>query len=94
MLPVLFASCSDDNEEPDEYENWEVRNDAYFNHIRQLAQDSIRQAKNAYGDRWRDYSNWMAFLSYSLDSTIVNESTDSIYVQVLQRGRGPGCPLS
>ena len=94
MLPVLFASCSDDNEEPDEYENWEVRNDAYFNHIRQLAQDSIRQAKNAHGDRWRDYSNWMAFLSYSLDSTIVNESTDSIYVQVLKRGSGPGCPLS
>ncbi len=97
-LPILLltlASCrNDDGDGTNEYHDWEIRNTEYFNNIRALALDSIRQSKNAYGNEWESHCNWRAFLSYSMDSTITNESTDSIYVQILHHGTGAGCPLS
>lgn len=91
-----LTSCSDDNnsDSDNEYSNWEVRNDAYFETIREAALDTMRMAKNQYGNGWPTMCNWRAYLSYSLDSTMTNKSTDSVYVQILQCGTGSGCPLS
>ena len=101
VLLMLFCftgavtSCSEDSSDDDnEYENWQERNDAYFASIRANALDSIRQAKTLYGNSWTDHCNWRTYLSYSLDSTIANNSTDSIYVEILRKGTGSGCPLS
>lgn len=91
---VLMSSCKDDDGDEEEYANWQSRNDAYFGSIRTLALDSIRQAKTRYGNSWTAHCNWRSYLCYSLDSTITNKSTDSIYVEIIRRGNGAGCPLS
>ena len=97
-FPILFlslSSCSNDNgNDTNEYYNWETRNTEFFSNIRSLALDSIYQAKTLYGTNWKKHCNWRTFLSYSMDSTITNEYTDSIYVQVIHAGTGMGCPLS
>ena len=90
---VLFTSCKNDDNDDSEYADWQPRNDAYFESIRTLALDSIRQAKSQYGIAWSSQCNWRTFLCYSLDSTVTNKSTDSIYVQIIRRGTGSGCPL-
>ncbi len=90
---LLFTSCKNDDEDNSEYANWQARNEAFFESIRTLALDSIRQAKNQYGIAWTSQCNWRTFLCYSLDSTITNKATDSIYVHIIKRGTGSGCPL-
>lgn len=93
LICGLFASCSDDEEsEDDEYYNWKGRNEAYFNEIRALALDSISQAKAEWGADWEDHCNWQRYLSYSYDSSVSSEPEDSVYVQILSRGDGDGCP--
>lgn len=89
----LLFSCSDDEEsEDDEYYNWKERNDAYFDNIRTLAIDSIIQAKRTYGTEWEDYCNWRSYLSYSYDPSYCSDPTDSVYINILERGTGKGCP--
>ncbi len=91
----MTSSCSNDSgDDNNEFENWQERNNAYFSSIRSNALDSIRQAKTLYGSNWTKHCNWRTYLSYSLDSTITNNSTDSIYVEIVNKGTGSGCPLS
>lgn len=90
----ITTSCKDDDGTVDEYANWQKRNDAYYASLRTLALDSIQQANKQYGNAWREHCNWRTFLCYSKDSTVKNEPTDSIYVQIIKKGTGSGCPLS
>ena len=89
----MLASCSDNDEEVSEYQDWKLRNDAYFASLRTSALDSIAAAKRLYGDDWQDHTSWRTYLSYSLDETVAHRATDSIYVQVLQKGTGSVSPL-
>ena len=93
-LPLLLSCQNDDDTDSSEYHDWQARNEAYFESIRSNALDSIRQAQTTYGNGWASHCNWKTFLNYSLDSTLTNKATDSIYVQVINKGTGSGCPLS
>ncbi|MEG1580422.1 MAG: FKBP-type peptidyl-prolyl cis-trans isomerase [Bacteroidaceae bacterium] len=88
-----FTSCSESEDTIQEYVNWKNRNDSYFGSIRTLAHDSIALAKKAHGNAWESECNWRAYLSYSLTEDVSNKQTDSIYVQIIKRGTGTGCPL-
>lgn len=93
----LLTSCSDsdDNGNANEFANWRERNDEYFLSVRTNALRQIAHAKSAYGDQWEDNTNWRAFLSYARSESATNNTAhDSVFVEVLQRGTGSGCPLA
>ena len=89
----LCMACSDDKEDESEYSDWKNRNEIYFDQIRAIAKDSINQVRRIYGSTWREHSPWRTFLSYSLDSTAMNTSMDSIYVRILKTGTGTTSPI-
>ena len=93
-MPLLTSCKDDESEENTEFSDWQARNDAYFASIRTTALQAIREAKNAYGNDWADHCNWRAYLCYSLDESVAGAATDSIFVEILERGTGSGCPLS
>ena len=82
------ASCSDEDGEVSEYENWQERNDSYLLSIRTLALDSMRIAKSRYGNNWEEKCNWRSYLSYKFDATVPHNGNDSAYIQILRRGQG------
>lgn len=87
------TACSSDKEDETEFSDWKNRNDAYFADIRACALDTISKARAAYGDRWESHCLWRTYLSYSLDETVENNSTDSIYVRILKSGNGKESPM-
>ena len=89
----FLSSCNNDDKDTSEFHDWKSRNDAFFDSIRTLGQDSIKEAQRLYEDNWEDHCNWRADLSYSLDDSIMNTPRDSLYVQIIKRGTGSGCPL-
>ena len=91
---LSLAACKDSDGEVDEFDDWQNRNVAYFMDVRGRALDSIRQAKNMYGEDWEGQCNWKTYLSYSLDETVPNRAIDSIYVQVLRKGTGDVSPFA
>ena len=93
LLTTLTVACSSDKEEDTEFSDWKNRNDAYFASVRSGALDTIRKARSNYGDKWEENCLWRTYLSYSLDETAQNSSTDSIYVRILKKGTGTESPL-
>ena len=94
MSALLLCACSKDDNDTSEYHDWQVRNDTYFANLRLQAHDSIQQAKTLYGNEWQEKGNWRAYLDYALQEDASNQSTDTVYVQVLKRGTGSGSPFS
>lgn len=88
----FFSSCGNDDTDTSEFHDWKNRNDVFFDSIRTLGLDSMKQAQRLYGDNWQDHCNWRTYLSYSLDDSVANTSKDSLYVQIIKRGTGSGCP--
>ena len=96
LLPAVLMSvtaCSDDKDDESEFSDWKNRNDAYFANIRACALDTISRARATYGSEWEANCQWRTYLSYSLDETIENASTDSIYIRILKRGNGQESPM-
>lgn len=89
-LCVMNMSCSDEDGEVSEFQDWQKRNEAYSASIRSLALDSINMAKRKYGAEWEKNCNWRAYLSYKLDETVAHTGNDSVYVQILKRGNETG----
>ena len=95
VAPML-TSCSENDGESasNEFTNWRERNDAYFQSIRTQALSDIAAAKASYADQWEDNCDWRAFLNFARSAAATtNTAQDSIFVQILQRGSGNGCPL-
>ena len=76
-----FTSCSETDEESDEYENWQERNDKYFDEVYQTATNQISSGS----------SNWKVFTAWSKDT--VTSIQDQIVVEVLNEGTGTESPL-
>lgn len=93
LLAFAFASCSETDEDANEYSNWKARNTAYFNSIMAKAHDSIAWAQKEYGDAWQEKGNWRTYLSYSLQTDTAHTTADSICVQIVRRGMGTQHPL-
>lgn len=94
-MGMSLCACSDsDDNDNNGNGNWQVRNEAFFQDIRKQALTDIANVKQLYGNEWQEHSNWRAFLSYSLSETAQsNTSTDSIFVKIIKRGEGSGCPI-
>lgn len=82
LVVALFASCKEDSGEANEFENWQQRNDQYFNTVYQEARQAM-----ASGD-----DSWKVICSYSKNET-TTKPTDFIVVKVLNKGEGEVKPL-
>lgn len=81
---MTFSSCSEADDSTYEFDNWQQRNDTYFNSIYSQAEASIGQEK----DEWRIYNKWS-----KVEDAIGTDKTNKIVVKVIQKGTGKESPL-
>lgn len=91
MAVFVLSSCSEDNNETIEFDNWQAKNEQAFADTLAYAQQRIAQGDTS----WKVIRNW------SLQDQTANEGastptygdTDYIVVHVLEEGAGSGSPL-
>lgn len=77
-LSCLFISCSNEEGEASEWDNWQQRNELYFASL----QDSL--SANA--------AQWQRILTYSLNTANEYAATNYIYVKKMETGSGTQSP--
>ena len=81
VLPMaLLTSCSESDEEITEFDNWQERNDSFFNEV-------YNRAKSSSTGEWKVITQW------SLNEEMATKAENHIVVQVLEAGTGSGCPI-
>ena len=80
---ISMTSCSESNETEDEFENWQGRNDKFFNNIYSQAETAIKS-----GD-----DSWKIIPVYSKESLSAKAKTDFIVVHVETEGTGKESPI-
>ncbi len=95
MFATLLAltACGDKLDDENEYVDWKARNSKAFVQKMNEAKKAVADAKAAYGDDWAAHCKWRLFRNYVLADTKAATLTDSICVEILEEGRGSGCPL-
>lgn len=90
-----FTACEETEDYDPEYADWQARNAAYFAAQMDEARTAIAQAKAAYGESWEEHCNWRVYRCYSLspDPAVAVKPTDSICVEIVERGAGTVRPL-
>lgn len=83
LLVLLIASCGEDNTTTYEFENWQSKNETYWNSLYATAQQNISS-----GDK-----SWKILPVWSRDESPTLKSTDHIVVHVLEQGSGTQQPL-
>lgn len=78
-----LSSCSETDENSDEFVAWQSENDAFYENIYTTAQQRIAAGDNS----WKIIRDW------SLPAMVNVSSTQCIVVHVLQAGSGTTCPL-
>ena len=80
---ISMTSCSESDDTEDEFENWQDRNDKYFNDIYSQAETAIKS-----GD-----DSWKIIRVYSKDSLAAKAKSDFIVVHVETEGTGTKSPI-
>lgn len=76
-----LSSCSENIDESQEYADWQLRNDVFFDSL----EDSLAAAPTV----------WKKFKSYAKDQSLAKgENTDCIYVKVLETGTDTENPMA
>lgn len=83
LIASTVVSCSESDDETNEYADWQNRNETYFNSLYATAS---KQAESS-------DSEWKIFRSWSLTDLSSSDADDHIVVRVLNKGTGSGCPL-
>ena len=84
LAPVgLLSSCSESDNEEEEFPNWKNTNEQYFNNLYAMAKSSADM-----GDK-----SWKVIRQWSLEESTAKDPYDYIVVNVLENGTGSGCPL-
>ncbi len=86
MVALSLTSCSEENDEVEEFPDWQETNDEYFSSLYTEATRMI-----SLGD-----PTWKVFLNWSLpleNSAFTANIDDYIVVEVIEEGTGSGCPL-
>ncbi len=88
FLTLLFAftSCSETDNEVEEFADWKNKNEAFYNSLYSTA-----KAKIEAGDK-----NWKIIKSWSIPDdkeSFISSADDYIVVEVLKEGTGSGCPI-
>src|SRR5574344_726957 len=76
----VFASCSENTDEVEEYPNWKATNDAFF-----LAKYNTALAGTD--------SNWFTLKSFQYNDSVPKSVTNSIVVHVIEKGTGTVSPI-
>ncbi|MGI6231526.1 MAG: FKBP-type peptidyl-prolyl cis-trans isomerase [Prevotella sp.] len=86
LMPFLLASCSEEDNEVEEYVNWQQTNQQYWDSLFTATSSNIANGDST----WKIIKNW----SYIPDSTnSITDNTQYIIVHVLNEGTGSGSPL-
>ena len=80
---ISMTSCSESDDTEDEFENWQERNDKFFNNIYSQAETAIKS-----GD-----DSWKIIPVYSKESLSAKAKTDFIVVHVETEGTGKESPI-
>lgn len=84
LAPVaLLSSCSESDNEAEEFPDWKKTNEQYFNNLYAMAKSSADM-----GDK-----SWKVIRKWSLEESTAKDPYDYIVVNVLENGTGSGCPL-
>lgn len=84
LAPVgLLSSCSESDNEEEEFPKWKKTNEQYFNNLYAMAKSSADM-----GDK-----SWKVIRQWSLEESTAKDPYDYIVVNVLENGTGSGCPL-
>lgn len=84
LAPVgLLSSCSESDNEEEEFPNWKKTNEQYFNNLYAMAKSGADM-----GDK-----SWKVIRQWSLEESTAKDPYDYIVVNVLENGTGSGCPL-
>ena len=75
---LILTSCSDEESEADEWDNWQWRNEVFFASL----QDSLRS----------NPAQWKHIRKYSLDEANEGSANDYIYAKVIEQGQGDTAP--
>lgn len=79
LLSLFLTACSETEDAAGEFENWQERNETYFN-------DLYNRAKSGSSDL-------KVFTKWSMNDAAATKADDHIVVQVLESGSGSGCPM-
>ena len=79
LSSFFFTACGESEDDAGEFDNWQERNETYFNNI-------YNQAKNG-GSGMKVFTQW------SLNEEVATAAEDHIVVKVLESGTGSGCPI-
>lgn len=80
---ISMTSCSETNDETDEFADWQNRNETYFSSIYAKAESAISA-----GDK-----KWKIIRTYSKPEQLNSKPSDHIVVEVLNEGNGTVKPL-
>lgn len=80
---VMVTSCSESDGEEYEFENWQSRNESYYNDVYTMAKNAVAAGSG----EWKVIRNW------SLDEMMGAKPENNIVVRVLESGTGTGCPM-
>ena len=91
-LPLLLlTACAENvNDEDTEFTNWQARNDAYFQAKMADAHIAIAQAQAQWGDAWEEHCPYRTYRYYAQGEGSVGAQTDSILVEIVERGTPRG----
>lgn len=105
ILPTLLftlaclaglTACEETEVSDPEYANWPARNSAYFADRMAEARAAIAEARRTYGEQWEDHCDWRLYRNYSLspDADVPAAMTDSVCVEIVERGAGTVSPIA
>ncbi len=87
VLVAVFAaglsSCSETDNETEEYPDWKNANDQYFS----KKYTEVKSLVDGGSTEWKILRSW------SLTETTATHSYDHVLVNVMENGTGSGCPL-
>lgn len=90
LATVSLASCSETEEEEQEFSDWQNKNELYWSNLYSKTQTLIQQGDTT----WKIIPNWgIDGLIPTTGTTHTFDQKQYIIVHVLEEGKGSGCPL-
>lgn len=85
LAAVLTAmpSCSESDDEEEEFADWQATNEQYFNSL----YSSAKSGANSGSDAWKVITCW------SIEDSVATDAADHIVAEVIEKGTGSGCPM-
>ena len=83
LLPLFFVSCSETNDDLNEFSNWKNKNEKYFTDIYFHADSAISN-----GDQ-----NWKIIREWSLEDSYSKVKENNIVVNILKTDNVSACPI-